>query len=514
MSQFCGYTLELVLNDPAHTTITGIIKKIVDKELIVSNPGYLDGSKFKDKEVSIKGSEIRDLKVVELPAKKGKKKSKKKAKEMEPPEKHQEEKRQQSSGSRNHNDIDWNTENPTDVKKMEDFDFASNLQKFDKASVFKEISEQDDMDPTRRLVSMNKVDPEQRKYGNDEMVIKKHMDEWDNINGGNLKNGKHNDDSTDTDQFVDAEESKESSREASTLAQRHTSMPSRSITPIVDTQVRLVYSGTKETAKTCSPLQLSEIECLAHSKFHYGKMLLAENSARGIAELIISKVLGSFRVGSANHNTPPLILTLAGNNRAGCIALATGRQLLNHGVRVVTYLLHDFERSEEELTSEVKESSDMFESCGGKIVTSVAQLKKILSKLDSPLEFILDGLQGYDMDLNDFIEPEVSDSELIVNWCNEQDLPVMSIDIPSGLNASSGTSDFSTFLACKYLVSIGLPLNSILNLYKFGYFKETELAHFVVDSGIPKKVFSSKSSFRKFEKSWFSDSWSKKLSIL
>jgi len=530
MSQFCGYTLEIVLNDPSHTTIRGIIKKIIDKNLLVSNPIYLDGTKYKDNEALIKGTDIKDLKVVELPKKKKKGKKKDSTKQEK---RTQQKKSTKENGkkiksklpkNRSYDDDQdvvykqstpsnvietgsgWDAEDATKVKKMDDFDFQSNLEKFDKKSVFEEISKQDSINPSDRLVSVNKVAPEERKYGNNEMVLEKHKDVWDNIHdedystGSNIKaknsttTGSSNiGSSKENDSFIDANE---------TLI--------KGGIPLMDS-MRLSIKETGKPAATCSPLQLAEIENISREKFHMNRQTLVENCSRNIAELIIKKVLGEFRVNSSNHNSPPLVLLLVGNNRAGSIALGTGRMLFNHGIRTIAYLLHDFEQSEDELTNEVQCNLDTFEACGGKVVTQLQSLSQILSKLDSPLEFILDGLQGYDTDLNDYIEPELTRSKELVRWCNSLDLPIMSIDIPSGLNASSGTADFGNYLKAQYLISIGLPLNSILNTYKFGYFKPSELMHFVVDNGLPKNVFRSKSSFRKFEKSWFSASWSYQL---
>lgn len=531
MSQFCGYTLELVLNDSDHTTIKGIIKKIVDKKLLVSNSVYLDGTTYKDGDTLINGTEIKDLKVVDLP----KKRKKGKKKDTEKKEKHTQQKknskengkkaktkshksqtpeedqhtvyRQSTPSNLTEIGSGWDVEDAQKVKKMDDFDFQSNLEKFDKKSVFEEFSRQDSVNPSDRLVSVNKVAPENRKYGNNEMVLEKHKDVWDNIDDGDYtRNGsqKNNnrtasnsvgDHFKESDGFMDASE---------TL--------NKGEMPLINS-MKLFFKYAGKPAAACSPLQLAEIENIARKKFHMDGQTLVENSSRNIAELIIKKVLGEFRVTSSNHNSPPLVLLLAGNNRAGSIALATGRILFNHGIRAISYLLHDFEQSEDELTSEVQHNLDAFEACGGKIVTQLKSLHQILGKLDSPLEFIVDGLQGYDTDLNDYIEPELTRSKELVKWCNSLDLPIMSIDIPSGLNASSGTADFGNYLKAQYLVSIGLPLNSILNTYKFGYFKPSELTHFVVDNGLPKNVFKSKSSFRKFEKSWFGASWSYQLTV-
>ncbi|GME74807.1 unnamed protein product [Ambrosiozyma monospora] len=87
----------------------------------------------------------------------------------------------------------------------------------------------------------------------------------------------------------------------------------------------------------------------------------------------------------------------------------------------------------------------------------------------------------------------------------------MSLHVPSGLDASSGSCDFNEYLLSKYIVSIGLPLNSIMNIYKFGYFEKHEMTHYLVDCGLPRKVFNSKSTFRKFNQQFFFDEWSIKL---
>lgn len=524
MSQFCGYTLELVLNDPGHTTIQGIIKKVVDKKLVVSNPVFLDGTKYGDKDLSIEGSQIKDLKVVELPGKKKKNSKRKNKKQLEKKSKTQTQRNNESEDivserrvksekppphlSRNSSGADWNTESAAEVKQMDDFDFQSNLKKFDKASVFKEISEQDEMDPSERLVNVNKVRPEDKKFANDEMIIQKHNDKWDSVSVKPSKKRSSRNrtpDNRNSDSFIDASDALSSSRSSR--------IPSRSVTPIRDS-LQLAYADNKKVVPTCSALQLSEIENLAQHKFHYSADLLIENSSRELCRLIISKVLGSFRVGSSNNNMPPLVLALVGNNRAGAISIATGRQLLNHNVRVIAYLLHDSEDSEEQIIPEIESNLKIFESCGGKTVKKIDEISSLVSKLDSPLEFILDGLQGYDSDVNDLIEPELSAAKSIINWSNERDVPIMSIDIPSGLNPSSGFSDLGSFLQSKYLVSVGLPLNSILNIYKFGYFRQSELAQYVVDDGLPRKIFRTKSSFRKFENMWFSDKWTRELIIM
>ncbi|ODV84460.1 hypothetical protein CANARDRAFT_200868 [[Candida] arabinofermentans NRRL YB-2248] len=510
MSQFCGYTLQLELNDDKHTKLKGIISKIVDRSLIMSNAEYLDGSNIKEKELTIDADGIKDLMVIELPPKK--KKDKKNKKEKEKTEKQstpqidsipqgydQFKIAQDPNQPYNYhsNAIDWQAEKAEKVKHLEEFDFESNLQKFDKASVFKELSEGDKIDPYNRLVGHNKLD-EKTKYGNKEMVIQKKTDDWDNIDS---KVASKSTAATP----VSIEERSFSDNSATVLQRRNT-------IPVINNAVQLLDAG--QPVATCSPLQLVEIENITTDKFAISQQILIENAGRGLAELIVKEIIGDFRVSNLNHNAPPLILLLAGNNRSGARVLAAGRHLFNHGIRVVTYLLHDFENSEDELLPAVSENLNILNKVGGKTVTVLSDLEELLSKINSPLEFILDGLQGFDSNLNDLIEPEVSNAKEIVTWCNNSNLPIMSVDVPSGLDASSGSADFESYLFSKYVVSVGLPLNSILNLYKFGYFNKHELTHFLVDCGIPQKVFSSKSSLRKFDKQWFTGKWNISLEII
>ncbi|GMF02937.1 unnamed protein product [[Candida] boidinii] len=223
MSQFVNYTVELILNDDSDTKLQGIIKKIVDKNIVISNVTYLSGNsdlKSSDNNgntngndnsnITINGSKIKDLKVISLPPVSNKKKnkaskdnknnnnnnnsnnnnetkkkdkSKKKLDAFEDTDidnydnndneeydfvKQTQQFQNQyhingggngnSNGYSNNNndyrskDIDWDTDNISKIKSSQEFDFASNLQKFDKLSVFKELSENDKIDPSHRLV--------------------------------------------------------------------------------------------------------------------------------------------------------------------------------------------------------------------------------------------------------------------------------------------------------------------------------------------------------------------------
>ncbi|KAH3660457.1 hypothetical protein OGAPHI_007043 [Ogataea philodendri] len=519
MSQFCGYTLEIELNDAKGTKVKGTIGNIQDKDLLLSEAQYLQGpdSNSNHRDLLIKEGTIKDLKVVGIPPRK--KKDKKKSKQEKDKDKYSEtkalkkestlasgkadckgERVQSTQDPDNHynyhsNEIDWQNENPGTLKNMEVFDFASNLQKFDKKSVFEELSRLDKTDPRNRLVGQNKL-PQKTNYENTEMVLQSSQkDTWENINSAN-----------DYTQSALGNQANEKIKEQETNLTKGGVQQTNQLSSVIKSNVK-IYSLEKDLIPTCSPIQLAEIIQLCSKMLGVSNEAMIYDAGRSLAELIVKEIIGEFRLSNLNHNAPPLVLVLAGNNVSGARVLTAGKQLSNHGIRVLAYVLHDSEESEDEMLDIVKSSLNILTSTDGKIVKSIPELNHVLEQVDSPLELIIDGLQGYDTNLCDLIEPELSRSKNIVEWCNNSKAPVLSLDVPSGLEASSGTADFETYIASNYLVSVGIPLSSVLSLYRFGYFEKQDLKHFLIDSGIPRKVFTLKSNLRKFDRYWFTKSW-------
>lgn len=546
MSQFKGYTVDVVLKGEESRTIRGLIGSIVNKDVLLENPVYVneDGSyeKIGQKSVTLAANDIADLNVIELAKDGNGKGSKKKNRGSKDKEKERETSRTKNKNSNNKSNANTATTGESsggnfDVKyvdiysdapstnnsmpkkgnKLEEFDFQSNLEKFDKESVFKSISEADKIDQSDRLVSFNKIDDRAKKSGTakvnndkydiDEMVIKKKADtHWDDNNEydyskivkSNTKDGSFADPSAITGSV-----SSLGSREASNVPFENRKL---SLTP---TLAQFFSSSFDETPiPTCSTLQLSEIFSLCNSKLGLKDETIFENASRSINDLIINSIIGTFRIGFKNHNEPPHALVIVGNNRAGCIALNTARHLFNRGFKVVVYLLYDAAKSDDDLSPFVDEALKIYSNIGGKIVNNMNMLHSVLSKSETaPLEFIIDGLQGFDNDISDLLERERESAVELINWCNNRNLPIISVDIPTGLNPSSGTiEDDSPIIKSKYVVSVGIPLSSVLNMYKFGYFEKGDVTHFLVDSGIPRRVFSGKSSLRRFDRRWFADS--------
>ncbi|ODV97090.1 hypothetical protein PACTADRAFT_39965 [Pachysolen tannophilus NRRL Y-2460] len=531
MSAFVGYKVQLDLND--NVQLKGVISNVFEKTLNLDDVTMVGSDKV-FKSFSVDGNQIKDLVVIDLPAKlKNGKKGVNKKKGANTPtassanirsptnsprllngqlKKSKIKKQQNQNNNFSSDEVDLDT----------DFDFQSNLAKFDKSSVFAELSLNDNTDPSSRLVGHNKINSTPStpavNYDNHEMVKRESNWEanWDSINANtNDTSNKH--------------------ESLSNYQQRQQSIPSRlsTSTPLSGSLFAMTLESSKSPLPLCSPINLLEIERLSQDEYGYDSSLIVENASRGLSGLIIQLLGGTTgRMGNniiidgnnrGNVNSPPMILILVGNNRTGAKALATGRQLTNHGIRVIAFLINDSDSDDDELIKIVSKQLTLFEKFGGKPVFNLNQLKNILNKVDSPLELIVDGLQGFDTNLSDLMDNELAKAINLIEWCNKQHCNKLSIDIPTGLDAGSGQltnlgkldsthQEEGVFIDAKFIVSMGLPLNSLLNLYGYGIIHTGDAIHYLIDIGLPKKILT-KGSLRKFGRQWFTNEWCIKLEV-
>ena len=383
-----------------------------------------------------------------------------------------------------------------DVKNSE-FDFQANLAMFDKKSVFDSFRKNDHTQLSDRLVGQNKIEniakPKKEKYDNNEMVLDSQpKDNWDSI-GKSIDRQK-------TETPTDSVKNHGAQRQ---LSQERIKMKN----------FALVNAGDLKPMQTASPVQLLEIERLAEDVFGVSPTMMTEACATNLSKLIIDTCLGgSIRLSNKNnHNLPPLVLLLIGSGRCGSRAFATGRHLNNHGVRVLAFVI-----SSDESDKELHQQWQSFEAAGGKVISSnFDELVDIIqNQLNTPVELIVDALQGYDDHLEDiFYELEDQKTlQKVINWCSnpQQQQKIMSLDLPSGIDGGSGTlSDENTKIECRWCISMGLPLSGIILAYKNGVMEHQdvgghhEILHYLVDVGIPNKVYLMKPNLRKFDKFWY-----------
>lgn len=378
-----------------------------------------------------------------------------------------------------------------------DFDFEANLAMFDKKSAFEDFQRSDTTSPRDRLVDHNKVKKE--KYDNDEMVLDgSKEDKWDLIGAA----------------------------PTATTSKQHSSM--RPVVNRLDTasprflrNFKLVNSDNSSVVPQCTPVQLMEIERLATETFGVNAGIMAEIAASHLSRLITKNILGgSTRLSNKkNHNLPPLVLVLVGSGRCGARAFATGRHLTNHGIRVLAFVLNT-----EDVDKELQTQWSLFENAGGKVLTSdvTSLISTIENDLETPVELVIDALQGYADHLEDIFYQEEAQRSLrvLIGWCNTPHISkrILSLDIPSGIDGGSGTVlDELLQIKCHWCVSMGLPISGLLYAYRNGvlaYDDEAQVVHYLIDVGVPNKVYQSKGNLRKFDKFWYNAEFSSRLEVV
>ncbi|GMM33763.1 Edc3 protein [Saccharomycopsis crataegensis] len=452
------------------------------------------------------------------------------------------------------------------IKDSQDFDFATNLALFDKATVFKDLKSKDKINYADRLAGHNKIESPAKKvnYDNNEMVLNGREDNWDNLGGASSSNTMDEEDEIEEGEQkmsqavkkLDFSNQPQKPKKKFTILKRPEKLETNENTtpkkapvasrppifsPVPQSDIKFsLSSGT--TLSLCSPVQLLEIERLSSELFGANDQMFAENSGIGLSKLIIRTLGGSSRLSSNNHNKPPLVAILVGNNKAGARALAAGRHLSNRGLRVVAFVLSNdisdvvhesrasstssdsdiFYDAKEDFDTIVKDQLKLFVNYGGKVFNELHNLKKTIASLDSPLELVIDALQGYDTNLSDFWGEELKKCLGLIKWVNSSRAKVLSIDIASGLDAGSGqfsltASDVEELaldvspddfrIKSNIVVSMGLPVIGLMHAYYLGVIEAGDWIHYLIDLGIPRKVYSSKGSLRKFDKTYFGDEW-------
>lgn len=426
----------------------------------------------------------------------------------------------------------WATGDATDIQDMGDFDFEENLSKFDKRKVFDQIRQEDTTADEARLVSFNRLPAARTGTAGG-----KNLHYTENVldspikkvtTGGDIHNVGH----SSTESELEVSEAKISSGRSS---RRNVSRPSRAPsrkgsaltagehygsgpTFVAEPVGRLSRQTThdrvaspkvktdsstsryrKSSAPTStekssfrivstncncpcvSPLQMLELEQLSTTELGLTEEMLTENAARCIAETA-SGLASNEDAEQPNHR--PLIVILVGNTKTGSRAIAAGRHLRNHGVRVVLCIL-GLER-ELDLLESVQRQLKMFRSCGGQAIKQDG-LMRTLRKLQTPTDLIVDALLGMHLSFDDLRTDDQAAYFQLVCWANGSEAGTLAIDLPSGIDPSSGkttTHDGSELvLNADFILSLGAPKTGLLiamEPFKIGVIPSV----FVADIGI------------------------------
>lgn len=516
MSQFFGFGVRVELKDGK--LIEGKIAKATSKGLTLNDVKFGDGGT--SQAFKVRASRLKDLKVLTVAN------SKKNFKE------------QKQTQASNIETGDWQDDDVNKLKQQEDFDFQGNLRMFNKKDVFAELKQRDEVAPEDRLVSHNKktIDTPDT-FQNDELVIPNAKnDAWNSISSD--EEDEYDD---DDDEFFEVENGQylpvtksinithllhSASSTGNADKENQQEQVVAQLEKMIKGQARahsisggpgspastalLKVKDSKQMVPMATPVQLMEIERVNSEQFGVTSGVMLENFATNASFFLKHKLGGRTRLRRDNHNPEPLVVILTSDsNRSGARSMALGRHLCQSGhIRVIAL----FTCSTSDLQdSQVKEQYELFKKCGGKVVNSVGALKNAVDKLNSPVEIVIDAMQGFDCSLTDLDESsaDVQDYDTstsmdvraldMINWCNllQGQVQVWSLDIPSGFDSGTGLANFGSTVSATGVLSSGWPLAALKTVKQTGSYRLEECA--AIDMGTPHCVYSQRTSLRKFQ---------------
>lgn len=183
------------------------------------------------------------------------------------------------------------------------------------------------------------------------------------------------------------------------------------------TATKIVTANEGIVCPTVSPLQMAHVEHECNNVSSVFEELLIENGGRGTALLVLQQVL--------NKGPPPSVVILAGNNKNGALGCVAARHLIHHGCSV-TVCMTGTPEEEDPVILKYQEMARRF----GVDITY---------DLVDETDLIVDAILGVDDKLVDILDTSAYEAVChAIEWANKQAKPILSIDIPSGIDAGTG----------------------------------------------------------------------------
>jgi enhancer of mRNA-decapping protein 3 len=405
---------------------------------------------------------------------------------------------------------------------MPEFDFASNLSKFDKRSVFDQIRNEDTTADEDRLVSFNRIARPGTHGG-------KNLHPTENVLDHKLKSAT-NSSSEDDSEFGSGRNSRRTMSRASIkrapvrqgsgvqadmdmmgsgllprgnrsfisrpYASSHATgspRPGRIATPPespLESTARgcLRFLSNKKRCHTITPGGMLAVEETAEVEFGLSEDMVAENAARGISEVALTAINpGGRRLARDNPNARPVIVVLAGNHRGGARAVAAARHLQARGPKVMVALL-GFERAAD-WDKDVRRQVDLFRKFGGS-VRAWHETEDALKRLQAPPELIIDALLGRHKEFEALGDQDRRTVLGIVGWANKSRAACLAVETPSGVAGSTGEVAIlegePLEVRAKYIVCLGAPRTGLLKALQNGAGRDPQWLIWVVDIGVNK----------------------------
>jgi ADP-dependent NAD(P)H-hydrate dehydratase / NAD(P)H-hydrate epimerase len=195
--------------------------------------------------------------------------------------------------------------------------------------------------------------------------------------------------------------------------------------------------------KVVSALQMQNLDRRAIQEFGIPGIVLMENAGRATIE-VIDKYFPAMNVRK--------IIIIAGSGNNGGDGFVVGRHLMNRGVEVEAFLLGH----KAKVGGDAKVNLELYQKLRPvQELHSPEDLMKIQTRIDH-VDLIIDAILG--TGVNSEIRGLYRD---IIDYINSLPTPVVSIDIPSGIDASTGKI-LGTAIYADLTVTFGLPKIGLL----------------------------------------------------
>ncbi|KAF1798420.1 YjeF N-terminal domain-containing protein [Mucor lusitanicus] len=239
-------------------------------------------------------------------------------------------------------------------------------------------------------------------------------------------------------------------------------LPTENVLDVERNTTTIVTAVGGIACPSVSPLQMAHVEheCVQVSD-SFGELAI-ENGGRGTS-LLVLQALSKMDVVS------PSVVILAGNNKNGALGLVAARHLINHGCLVTVCIA----ANKENLCSAVMR----YEAMASRFGVAVTYTTTDLGESD----LVVDAILGVDDKLIDIQDQPTFD--IVCNtiaWANQQPKPVLSIDFPSGIDASTGIPHHPDYtIHPKWTICLGAPKTGCKSSHITGDL-------YLVDVGIPR----------------------------
>ena len=375
----------------------------------------------------------------------------------------------------------WATEDATDIQDLGDFDFESNLSKFDKRRVFDDIRKVDNTADNERLVSFNRRARPGTNGGKNLHYTENVLESPELTRNIWKSEAGETEDEAHEDHYSSGRGSRRGTSKRPLQSRKGSMLPTSSLArgisrmesprpagklsaPVspANGSVRplegsLRLESSNKPCSSVSPLQMLEVEQLCTSELGISEEILAENAGRGIAETALTWPLKSL--------PSPNVLFLVGNHKSGARAVAAARHLRNRGMRVLLCVIGG--EREEMLLESLRRQLDIYKRNGGWVVKWDELQTKLSAASALPPDLIIEALLGMHVAFDELRTDDQAIAFEMMRWAGRSSIPILSVDVPSGLDASSGevthVDSVPLILPSTYVVCLGAPKTGVLH---------------------------------------------------